>query len=132
MKPINNKNDESRIEPEHLSNTQEYLPELIEKKWQKIWKETKLFSPDMDKSEKPFYNLMMFPYPSAEGMHVGNMYAFSGADVYARFKRMQGYDVFEPFGLDGFGIHSENYSLKIGRHPMEQAEISMKNFYRQI
>jgi len=132
VKPINNKNDESRIEPEHLSNTQEYLPELIEKKWQKIWKETKLFSPDMDKSEKPFYNLMMFPYPSAEGMHVGNMYAFSGADVYARFKRMQGYDVFEPFGLDGFGIHSENYSLKIGRHPMEQAEISMKNFYRQI
>ena len=80
----------------------------------------------------PFYNLMMFPYPSAEGMHVGNMYAFTGADVYGRFQRMRGNDVFEPIGLDGFGIHSENYAIKVGRHPVEQAKISEKNFYRQL
>lgn len=83
-------------------------------------------------TKKKFYNLMMFPYPSAEGLHVGNMYAFTGADVYGRFKAMQGYEVFEPIGLDGFGIHSENYAIKINKHPAEQAKISEKNFYKQL
>jgi len=91
-----------------------------------------VYQPDLKKAKRPFYNLMMFPYPSAEGLHVGNVYAFTGADIYGRFKRMQGYDVFEPIGLDGFGIHSENYALKVGRHPVEQAKISEKNFYRQL
>ena len=108
-----------------------YQPNKIESKWQKKWEEAKVYSPDMDKVKKPFYNLMMFPYPSAEGMHVGNMYAFTGADIYGRFKRLQGFDVFEPIGLDGFGIHSENYAIKVGRHPKEQAKISENNFYRQ-
>jgi len=124
-----------------------YLPQKIEKKWQRKWLAAKTYEPYFAKAtkgkpdlparpgrrvKKPFYNLMMFPYPSAEGLHVGNMYAFTGADIYGRFKRMQGYDVFEPIGLDGFGIHSENYALKIGRHPMEQAKVSEKNFYRQL
>jgi len=90
------------------------------------------FSSKKGKERRPFYNLMMFPYPSAEGLHVGNMYAFTGSDIYGRLKRMQGYDVFEPIGLDGFGIHSENYALKIGKHPAVQAKISQKNFYRQL
>ncbi|MBI2613465.1 MAG: leucine--tRNA ligase [Candidatus Levybacteria bacterium] len=105
---------------------------MIESKWQSIWKKEKIYSPNLDKAKKPFYNLMMFPYPSAEGMHVGNMYAFTGADVYGRFQRMQGKDVFEPIGLDGFGIHSENYAIKTDKHPAKQAEISEKNFYRQL
>ncbi len=109
-----------------------YDPSEIEKKWQKIWDSEKTYQPDLDKAKKPFYNLMMFPYPSAEGLHVGNMYAFTGADVYGRFKRMQGNDVFEPIGLDGFGIHSENYALKVGLHPKEQAKKSEENFYRQL
>ena len=75
---------------------------------------------------------MMFPYPSAEGLHVGNMYAFTGSDIYGRFKRMQGYDIFEPIGLDGFGIHSENYAINVGTHPAIQAQKSQKNFYRQL
>jgi len=104
----------------------------IEKKWQKLWCKTGLYEPDLNKAKNPFYNLMMFPYPSAEGLHVGNMYAFTGSDIYGRYKRMQGYDVFEPIGLDGFGIHSENYALKIGKHPADQAKISEKNFYRQL
>ncbi len=111
---------------------EKYQPEVIEKKWQKKWEEEKIYSPDLDKAKKPFYNLMMFPYPSAEGMHVGNMYAFTGSDIYGRFKRMQGNDTFEPIGLDGFGIHSENYAIKVGRHPKEQAKISEENFYRQL
>jgi leucyl-tRNA synthetase len=109
-----------------------YNPQEIEQKWQKVWSDNKLFSPDMDTAKNPFYNLMMFPYPSAEGMHVGNMYAFTGTDIYGRFMRMKGFDVFEPIGLDGFGIHSENYALKVGAHPMDQAEKSEKNFYRQL
>ena len=104
----------------------------IETKWQSVWKQVKLNFTDIATAKKPFYNLMMFPYPSAEGLHVGNMYAFTGSDIYGRFKRMQGYDVFEPIGLDGFGIHSENYALKIGRHPMDHAEVTQKNFYNQL
>lgn len=120
----------------------------IEAKWQKKWLGDGIYEPSFAsaklqkgkpnlkslaaKGRKPFYNLMMFPYPSAEGLHVGNMYAFTGSDVYGRFKRMQGYDVFEPIGLDGFGIHSENYALKIGTHPAKQTKISEKNFYRQL
>ena len=57
---------------------------------------------------------MMFPYPSAEGLHVGNFFAFTGDDVHGRFQRLQGHDVFEPIGFDAFGIHSENYALKVG------------------
>ncbi|HVA96362.1 MAG TPA: leucine--tRNA ligase [Candidatus Acidoferrales bacterium] len=80
----------------------------------------------------PFYNLMMFPYPSAEGLHVGSIYTFGGIDVYGRFKRMRGYQVFEPIGLDGFGIHSENHAIKTNTHPIEHAERTEKNFYRQL
>ncbi len=109
-----------------------YIPADIEAKWQEKWESDRTFSPDIKAAKNPYFNLMMFPYPSAEGLHVGNMYAFTGADVYAKFQRMQGKDVLEPIGLDGFGIHSENYALKVGRHPKEQAEIAEKNFYRQM
>lgn len=109
-----------------------YIPADIEAKWQEKWESDKVFSPDIKNAKDPYFNLMMFPYPSAEGLHVGNMYAFTGADVYAKFNRMQGNDVLEPIGLDGFGIHSENYALKVGRHPKEQATLAEKNFYRQM
>jgi len=104
----------------------------IEKHWRHFWQKEKIYEPDFQKAKKPFYNLMMFPYPSGEGLHVGNVYAFVGSDIYGRFKRMCGYDVFEPIGLDGFGIHSENYALKIGTHPAKQAKISQKRFYQQL
>jgi len=109
-----------------------YIPNQIEPKWQEKWSQDKLFSPDMDKASKPYYSLMMFPYPSAEGLHVGNMYAFTGSDIYSRFKRMQGFDVFEPIGLDGFGIHSENYALKVNQHPMELSKVTESRFYKQL
>ena len=111
---------------------QTFKPGDFEKKWQSVWERDGIYQPDLKKAKKPFYNLMMFPYPSAEGLHVGNMYAFTGSDIYGRFKRMQGFDVLEPIGLDGFGIHSENYALKIGKHPKDQAKVSQQNFYRQL
>jgi leucyl-tRNA synthetase len=110
----------------------DYNFKKIEKKWAGRWFEDKIYEPDLDKSARPFYNLMMFPYPSAEGLHVGNMYAFVGADIYGRKKRMEGFDVFEPIGLDGFGIHSENYALKIGRNPMKLSYETEKRFYQQL
>jgi len=115
-----------------MESTQKLNPSKFESKWQKVWEKNRIYQPDLRNSKKPFYNLMMFPYPSAEGLHVGNMYAFTGADIYGRFMRMQGYDVFEPIGLDGFGIHSENYAIKIGKHPVEQAKVSQKHFYEQL
>ncbi len=114
------------------STTKQYLPNEIEPKWQSKWEIEKIYHPDLESAKKPFYNLMMFPYPSAEGMHAGNFFTFTGVDIYGRFKRMQGHDVFEPIGLDGFGIHSENYALKVGSHPVEQAKKSEENFYRQF
>ena len=111
---------------------EKYNHKKIEKKWQKEWLAEKIYEPNLKNCKKPFYNLMMFPYPSAEGLHIGNMYAFVGSDIYGRFKKMKGNDVFEPIGLDGFGIHSENYALKIKTHPMRQAQKSEKNYYRQL
>src|SRR5262245_7712510 len=74
----------------------------IEERWQAEWQRTRLYDADLRGAARPFYNLMMFPYPSAEGLHVGNMYAFTGADIYGRLVAMQGRDVFEPIGFDAF------------------------------
>ena len=109
-----------------------YSPGSIEKKWSEVWNKEQIYQPDLKKAANPFYNLMMFPYPSSEGLHVGNMYAFTGADVFGRYKRMKGFDVFEPMGLDGFGIHSENYAIKKGEHPSAMAKKTESHFYEQL
>ena len=109
-----------------------YDPASLEAKWQARWAERHTNEPDLDRAARPFYNLMMFPYPSAEGLHVGNMFAFTGADIYGRFKRLQGYDVFEPMGFDAFGIHSENYALTIGTNPAKLIPQNIATFRRQL
>ncbi len=109
-----------------------YQPEVVEAKWRTRWAERHTNEPDLDGAPRPFYNLMMFPYPSAEGLHVGNFFAFTGADVYGRFKRLQGHQVFEPIGFDAFGIHSENFAIRIGTHPAELIPRNIENFRRQL
>src|SRR5437868_6010274 len=109
-----------------------YDPQLVEAKWQERWVREHTNEPDLDRARRPFYNLMMFPYPSAEGLHVGNMFAFTGADIYGRFKRLQGYDVFEPIGFDAFGIHSENYALSVGINPAQLIPKNIETFRRQL
>ncbi len=109
-----------------------YDPAALEAKWQGRWNERHTNEPDLDRAARPFYNLMMFPYPSAEGLHVGNMFAFTGADIYGRFKRLQGYDVFEPMGFDAFGIHSENYALTVGTNPAKLIPQNIATFRRQL
>jgi leucyl-tRNA synthetase len=109
-----------------------YDPIAIETRWQARWRELGTNNADLERGERPYYALMMFPYPSAEGLHVGNLFAFTGNDIYARYQRLQGNTVFEPFGYDAFGIHSENYALKIGEHPMELIPRNIANFGRQV
>ena len=109
-----------------------YNFKAIEKRWQKYWEKEKLFQLNISKARRPFYNLMMFPYPSAEGLHVGGVFTFTGVDTFGRYKKLQGFDVFEPIGLDGFGIHSENYAMKIGEHIRDVSRRTEKNFYRQL
>jgi leucyl-tRNA synthetase len=112
-----------------------YRPSAIEEKWQRLWDErgTNAFTTDeLQDPERPFFNLMMFPYPSAEGLHVGNIYAFTGADVHGRYQRLRGHRVFEPIGFDAFGIHSENFALKQGTHPMDLIPSNVRNFTRQL
>src|SRR3970040_2995739 len=89
-----------------------YDPAAVEARWQARWAERHTNEPDLEGAKRPFYNLMMFPYPSAEGLHVGNMFAFTGSDTYGRFKRLQGHDDFEPIGFAHFGIHSEKHGTK--------------------
>ncbi len=105
-----------------------YDPASIEKKWAEKWEMRGDHSADLLHAEKPFYNLMMFPYPSAEGLHVGNCFAFIGTDIFGRYKKLQGFDLFEPIGFDAFGIHSENFALKKGIHPKTLTERNIHNF----
>src|SRR5258706_11167796 len=104
----------------------------IEAKWRARWAEQHTYEPDLDNAPRPFYNLMMFPYPSAEGLHTGHAFTFSGADAHGRFRRMQGNDVFQPMGWDAFGIHSENYALKVDEHPARLTPRTVANFKRQM
>jgi leucyl-tRNA synthetase len=115
-----------------VDETAGYQPAAIEKKWQDRWETRGTNHTDLAAGVRPFYALMMFPYPSAEGLHVGNLFAFTGNDIYGRFQRLQGHTVFEPIGFDAFGIHSENFALKVGTHPADLIPRNIDNFRRQL
>lgn len=104
----------------------------IEPKWQKKWEEAKIFNA-VDFSDKPkFYGLVEFPYPSGAGMHVGHIKAYSSIEVVARKRRMQGYNVLFPIGFDAFGLPTENYAIKTGRHPREITDENIERFSNQL
>ncbi|MEO7911915.1 MAG: leucine--tRNA ligase [Roseiflexaceae bacterium] len=109
-----------------------YNPHEIEARWQARWIEARRGQVDLDHAARPFYNLMEFPYPSGEGLHVGHVFSFGGADTYGRFMRRCGYSVFQPIGFDAFGIHSENYALKVGAHPQELTPKATARFREQL
>jgi leucyl-tRNA synthetase len=100
----------------------------VEARWRRIWDERGDYRTQLDDPDRPFYNLMMFPYPSAEGLHVGHIIPFAGGDIYGRWRRLMGDTVFEPMGFDAFGIHSENYAMKIGEHPAVVMRRAVQNF----
>ncbi|MDX2183661.1 MAG: leucine--tRNA ligase [Gemmatimonadaceae bacterium] len=121
----------SATTPPNAPDRDVYDPSVVERTWQARWKERGTHQANLT-GANPFYQLMMFPYPSAEGLHVGNLYAFTGNDIHGRFHRLKGHSVFEPLGFDAFGIHSENYALKVGVHPMELIPRNIANFRRQL
>lgn len=96
----------------------------VESKWQKIWADTGLYKFNRDRVDKKWYVLEMFSYPSGAKLHAGHWYNYGPADSYARFKKMQGYEVFQPMGFDAFGLPAENYAIKTGIHPHDS---TMKN-----
>jgi leucyl-tRNA synthetase len=131
-----------------------YDPQEIEQKWRRRWEAAGLYEPapasrpnggegtDEDVHRAPveahrtgdavFYNLVEFPYPSAEGLHVGNVFKYSGADAYGRYRAMRGRKVFQPIGFDAFGIHTENYALRTGVHPAILTARTEAAFRRQL
>ncbi len=119
-----------------MTNEQDrYSPEAVERKWRERWERdgvNRLTEAQLANAENPYYNLMMFPYPSAEGLHIGNIYAYTGADVNGRFQRLNGKDVFQPIGFDAFGIHSENHALKVGGNPYDLIPKNIENFTRTL
>ncbi len=105
-----------------------YNPAAVESKWREIWERRGDYRIDLENAPNPYYNLMMFPYPSAEGLHVGNCFAFIGSDIFGRYMKLRGHTVFEPMGFDAFGIHSENFALKVGKHPAKLTADNVRNF----
>jgi leucyl-tRNA synthetase len=111
-----------------------YRPAEIEPRWQARWEADRLHELDLDAVDpaRKLYNLVEFPYPSAEGLHVGHVYTYAGADVYGRLERMRGHAVFQPMGFDAFGIHTENFALKRGVRPDALTRTTVANYRRQL
>lgn len=104
----------------------------IETKWQKKWEETKLYKFDRSRVDKKYYCLEMFSYPSGAKLHAGHWYNYGPADSFARFKRMQGYEVFQPMGFDAFGLPAENYAIKTGIHPEDSTLKNIATMEEQL
>lgn len=104
----------------------------IEKKWQKRWADLKLYSFNKDNISKKHYVLEMFSYPSGAKLHAGHWFNYGPADSYARFMRMQGYEVFQPMGFDAFGLPAENYAIKTGIHPEESTLKNIETMEKQL
>ena len=109
-----------------------YDHQSIEKKWQKYWEENQTYKTS-DKSDKPkYYVLDMFPYPSGAGLHVGHPLGYIASDIYARFKRHQGFNVLHPVGYDSFGLPAEQYAIQTGQHPAITTQKNISRYEEQL
>jgi leucyl-tRNA synthetase len=109
-----------------------YDPQAVEAKWQKIWADTRCFEAKTDPSQKKYFPLIEFPYPSGQGLHVGHPRPFTAMDVIARKRRMEGYNVLYPIGYDAFGLPTENYAIKTGIHPAKVTHDNIIRFRGQL
>lgn len=104
----------------------------IEKKWQQRWVDQKTYQVKEDPSRKKFYVLNMFPYPSGAGLHVGHPLGYIASDIYARYKRLQGFNVLNPMGYDAYGLPAEQYAIKTGQHPAITTENNINHYREQL
>ncbi len=109
-----------------------YDPRSIEKKWQKFWKQKKIFKTDVDPSKPKYYVLDMFPYPSGAGLHVGHVTGYTGTDIIARYKRQRGFNVLHPMGWDSFGLPAEQFAIRTGTHPAVTTKTNIDTYRRQL
>jgi leucyl-tRNA synthetase len=111
-----------------------YDPIEVQARWQARWERDRPYGLDLERvgREEKLYNLVEFPYPSAEGLHVGHTYSYAGADTYGRYQRMRGRAVFQPIGFDAFGIHTENYALKVGEDPTTLTTRTLRRYRDQL
>ncbi len=109
-----------------------YDHQAIEKKWQQYWKENQTFRTETTSDKPKFYALDMFPYPSGAGLHVGHPLGYIASDIYARYKRHQGFNVLHPIGYDSFGLPAEQYAIQTGQHPAVTTENNINRYEEQM
>jgi len=110
----------------------EYNFRDIETRWQQSWKDNKTYKVTEDSSREKFYVLNMFPYPSGAGLHVGHPLGYIASDIYARFKRLQGYNVLNPMGYDAYGLPAEQYAIQTGQHPEKTTTQNIARYREQL
>ncbi|TAF63941.1 MAG: leucine--tRNA ligase [Cytophagales bacterium] len=110
----------------------EYNPKAIEAKWQKYWQENQIYKVENDTEKPKFYVLDMFPYPSGAGLHVGHPLGYIATDIFARYKKMKGYNVLHPMGFDSFGLPAEQYAIETGQHPAITTAQNIETFKAQM
>ncbi|SFC13835.1 leucyl-tRNA synthetase [Parapedobacter composti] len=110
----------------------EYHHKTIEKKWQQFWAENRTFRVDNAAGKPKYYVLDMFPYPSGAGLHVGHPLGYIASDIFARYKRLKGFNVLHPMGYDSFGLPAEQYAIQTGQHPAVTTEANIKRYREQL
>ena len=109
-----------------------YNHKEIENKWQKFWQENQTYKTSNDQTKPKYYVLDMFPYPSGAGLHVGHPLGYIASDIYARYKRHQGFNVLHPIGYDSFGLPAEQYAIQTGQHPAITTEENISRYKKQL
>ncbi|HMQ07773.1 MAG TPA: leucine--tRNA ligase [Saprospiraceae bacterium] len=110
----------------------DFQPSVIEKKWKKYWTESQVYKVENDSSKPKFYVLDMFPYPSGSGLHVGHPLGYIASDIYARYKRLKGFNVLHPMGYDAFGLPAEQYAIQSGIHPSISTDQNISQYRKQL
>lgn len=110
----------------------DYNFESIEKKWQQYWRDNGTYKVEIDKNKPKFYVLDMFPYPSGAGLHVGHPLGYIASDIYARYKRLKGFNVLHPMGYDAYGLPAEQYAIQTGTHPAVTTEKNINRYREQL
>lgn len=110
----------------------DYQHKVIEKKWQAFWAENKTYRVDIDPDKPKYYVLDMFPYPSGAGLHVGHPLGYIASDIFARYKRLKGFNVLHPMGYDSFGLPAEQYAIQTGQHPAVTTQENIARYREQL